>query len=116
MDIYCTLEITNRSIFDLTYIDAIVLELGPHADNVLFSTSASHHVTGTGSVFKLSKGNITFFLNIYIGDLDEAAIKELARGIKAKVIYKGEAIELKEEIIDFSRCKDITLENTLTNW
>jgi len=48
--------------------------------------------------------------------LDEAAIKELARGIKAKVIYKGEAIELKEEIIDFSRCKDITLENTLTNW
>lgn len=116
MDIYCTLEITNRSIFDLTYIDAIVLELGPYADNVLFSTSASHHVTGTGSVFKLSKGNITFFLNIYIGDLDEAAIKELARGIKAKVIYKGEAIELKEEIIDFSRCKDITLENTLTNW
>lgn len=53
------------------------------------------------------------FLEIYIGDLEEAAIKDLLKGIEVKVIYDVEVSGSKEEIIDFSKCDSITIENAI---
>ena len=42
--------------------------------------------------------------------MDENAIRELVKDIKAKVIYEGDFIGVREEIVDFSNCKNVTVE------
>ena len=113
MTVYCTLEVKNRSIFHMSNLEAIVLELGNHAGNVLYSTSSSDTVGG--GVFRFSEKDITFILDVYIGNMDETAIKEMVKGIKAKVMYEGDFTGVKEETIEFSNCNNITIENTVTN-
>lgn len=108
MTMYCTLEIKNRSVFHMNSVEAFVWGLGDYSEKVLFSYSSSEVVTS--GVWRLSSGEITFRLDLFIANMDETAIRNLVKGIKSKVISEGDFIGIREEIIDFSNCKNVTVE------
>lgn len=90
MNVYCTLSIGNRSVFNIYPIKAVVYELGDYKENVLFSLSSDAAVPGRA--WRFSNSEVTFQLDVNVANMDESAIKDLVKGIKAKVIYKGDFI------------------------
>ncbi|MFP3155710.1 hypothetical protein LQZ18_15030 [Lachnospiraceae bacterium ZAX-1] len=109
MDIYCSFEVINRSLFDQVYVDALISKLGEHAGNVLWSDSAG---SGFGTyLHRLSKDSITFRLAIYIGDMTDDNIKEMVQTMKASALCEGKYLGTREKEIGFKNSKDkITIE------
>jgi len=89
-------------------IKAAAFELGDYKERVLFSDSSDSAVSTT--IWRFSKGLITFRLDVYVADMDENAVRNLVKVIKSKVVYKGNFIGVRETVVDFSNCKDITVE------
>lgn len=108
MTIYCTLEIMNRSIFHMNSVKAVVFELVNYEENVLFSDSSDSVMSG--ATWRFSSNDETFILDVYVANMDETAVRDLIRGLKAKVIYEGDFIGIREEIIDFADCENVTVE------
>lgn len=107
MTIYFNVAIKNRSLFNISPIEAVVYELGSHKENVLFSYSSSAGFMGRA--LRFTSTVVTFPIHVYVKGMDEQAIEELIKDVKAKVVYKGDFIGTKEQIIDFSKCKNIKI-------
>ncbi len=107
--INCTLKVTNRSIFNVNSFKAVVFELDNYEENVLFSISSD--IVKSRPAWRFSSHEETIRLYVHIGDMDEAAIRELVKGIKVKVTYEGDFIGGREEIINFSDPKNIKIEH-----
>ncbi len=108
MTIYCTLGVENRSIFHMNSVKAIVFVLDNYEENVLFSESSDSAVSGP--TWRFSSEDETFIFDVYIADMDETAVRNLIKGLKAKVIYEGDFIGVREEIVDFADCENVSVE------
>lgn len=110
MTINCTLKVSNRSIFNINSFKAAVFELDNYEENVLFSVSSD--IVKSRQTWRLSSHEETIRLYVYIGDMDEEAIRELLKGMKAKITYEGDFIGTREEIIKFNDPKNVEIEYT----
>ena len=108
MSVYCTLQVKNRSIFHMNSVNAVVLELNNYEKNVLFSDSSDTVVSG--GLWRFTTEDETFRLIIYIADMDETAIRDLIKGLKAKVTFEGDFIGVREKIIDFADCDNVIVD------
>ena len=79
-----------------------------YEENVLFSESSDSAVSGP--TWRFSSEDETFIFDVYIADMDETAVRNLIKGLKAKVIYEGDFIGVREEIVDFADCENVSVE------
>lgn len=105
MTIYFTVEVKNRSLLNFHDIEAVSSEIGKFNENVLFSHSSNEAVPGR--VWRLSDSEIAFILDVNVADMDEQAVKDLVKSVKAKVSYKGGILGKREQVIDFSKVKHV---------
>jgi hypothetical protein len=75
MTIYCTLKVKNRSIFHMNTVETVAFELGDFKENVLFSYSSDFAVSG--GTWRFSESEETFRLDVYVGNMDENAVRDL---------------------------------------
>lgn len=99
MTIYCTLKVSNRSIFNINSFKASVFELNNYENNVLFSISSD--VVKASPKWRLSSDEKTIRLYVYIGDMNDEALRDLVEGMTARITYEGNFIGAREEIISF---------------
>ena len=108
MTIYCTIRAKNRSVFHINSLKAVVFDLDNYEENVLFSDSSDSVIAGP--IWRHTTSDETFRLKVYVGDMDETAVRELVKGLTAKVTYEGDFTGIREKLIDFSECETVTVE------
>ena len=66
---------------------------------MLFSISSD--VVKASPKWRLSNDEKTIRLYVYIGDMNDEALRDLVEGMTARITYEGNFIGAREEIISF---------------
>ena len=112
MNIYYTIEGTNRNLFDDFIINVGFKDITKYSDRVLYGYDSYQILPGYA--YNASEYTLQVMITVYIADLSEEQIRELSQSIELSVLAEGKYLGKREQDISSKSCEDIRIEETLS--
>ena len=98
-------EVQNLSLWNRYIVNATLEDATAFKERILIASDADVVVTEVVNPLKNAEYNV--LLTVYKEGLSEEQLRELVRGIKIKVMYKGEYFGTYERELSYSDCSEI---------